>query len=76
MFYGNDEQQKRVVSLKNMGEGTNSEIKLEDFSSGYINCFVNISKLYKQGDKTAEQETPSLQSFKSFDSPYPTAKKK
>ena len=37
MFYGNDEQQKGVVSLKNMGEGTNSEIKLEDFSKKCIN---------------------------------------
>ena len=36
MFYGNDEQQKGVVSLKNMGEGTNSEIKLEDFSKKCI----------------------------------------
>ncbi len=37
MFYGNDEQQKGVVSLKNMSEGTNSEIKLEDFSKKCIN---------------------------------------
>ena len=37
MFYGNDEQQKGVVSLKNMGEGPNSEIKLEDFSKKCIN---------------------------------------
>ena len=36
MFYGNDEQQKGVVSLKNMDEGTNSEIKLEDFSKKCI----------------------------------------
>lgn len=36
MLYGNDEQQKGVVSLKNMRAGTNSEIKLEDFSKKCI----------------------------------------
>ena len=37
MFYGDDEQQKGVILLKNMYEGTNSEIKLEDFSKKCIN---------------------------------------
>jgi histidyl-tRNA synthetase len=36
MFYGYDEQQKGVVSLKNMQEGTNSVIKLKDFSKKSI----------------------------------------
>jgi len=36
IFYGNDEQQKGIVSLKNMRDGTNSEIKLEDFSKKFI----------------------------------------
>jgi histidyl-tRNA synthetase len=36
MFYGDDEQQKGVILLKNMYEGTNSEIKLEDFSKKCI----------------------------------------
>jgi len=36
MLYGNDEQQKGVVSLKNMRAGINSEIKLEDFSKKCI----------------------------------------
>lgn len=36
IFYGNDEQQKGIVSLKNMRDGTNSEIKLEDFSKKFV----------------------------------------
>ena len=36
IFYGNDEQQKGIVSLKNMHDGTNSEIKLEDFSKKFV----------------------------------------
>jgi histidyl-tRNA synthetase len=36
IFYGDDEQQKGIVSLKNMRDGTNSEIKLEDFSKKFI----------------------------------------
>jgi histidyl-tRNA synthetase len=36
MFYGNDEQQKGVVSIKNMQDGTNSVINLKDFSEKSI----------------------------------------
>lgn len=36
IFYGNDEQQKGIISLKNMYDGTNSEIKLEDFSKKFV----------------------------------------
>ena len=36
MFYGNDEQQKGVISIKNMREGKNNFIKLKDFSKKSI----------------------------------------
>ena len=36
MFYGNDEQQKGVVSIKNMQDGANSVINLKDFSEKSI----------------------------------------
>jgi histidyl-tRNA synthetase len=36
MFYGNDEQQKGVVSIKNMQDGKNSVISLKDFSEKAI----------------------------------------
>ena len=36
IFYGNHEQQKGIVSLKNMRDGTVSDIKLEDFSKKFV----------------------------------------
>ena len=36
MFYGNDEQQKGIVSIKNMQDGKNSVISLKDFSEKAI----------------------------------------
>ena len=36
MFYGNDEQQKGIISIKNMLDGKNNFIKLKDFSKKSI----------------------------------------
>ena len=36
MFYGNEEQQKGIVSIKNMQDGKNSVISLKDFSEKAI----------------------------------------